>query len=84
MQGREYLLEIPLRADVAIIKAKKADTAGNLVYERAARNFNPVIALAADLVIAEVDEIVDVGEIDPDHVMTPGALIDKIVVRMGG
>ena len=84
VQGREYLLEIPLRADVAIIKAKKADTAGNLVYERAARNFNPVIALAADLVIAEVDEIVDVGEIDPDHVMTPGALIDKIVVRMGG
>lgn len=78
--GREYLLETPLRADVAIIKAKKADTAGNLVYERAARNFNPVIALAADLVIAEVDEIVDVGMIDPDHVMTPGALVDKIVV----
>ena len=81
VQGRDYLLEVPLRADVAIIKAKKADTAGNLVYERAARNFNPVIALAADLVIAEVDEIVAVGEIDPDHVMTPGALIDKIVVR---
>lgn len=78
--GREYLLETQLRADVAIIKAKKADTAGNLVYERAARNFNPVIALAADLVIAEVEEIVEVGMIDPDHVMTPGALIDKIVV----
>lgn len=84
VQGREYLLETPLRADVAIIKAKQADTAGNLVYERAARNFNPVIALAADLVIAEVDEIVDVGTIDPDHVMTPGALVDKIVLGAGG
>lgn len=84
VQGREYLLETPLRADVAIIKAKRADTAGNLVYERAARNFNPVIALAADLVIAEVDEIVDVGTIDPDHVMTPGALVDKIVLSTGG
>lgn len=80
LSGREYLLETPLRADVAIIKAKKADAAGNLVYERAARNFNPVIALAADLVIAEVDEVVEVGMIDPDQVMTPGALVDKIVV----
>jgi len=82
--GREYLLELPLRADVAIIKAKRADRAGNLVYERAARNFNPVIAFAADLVIAEVDELVEVGEIDPDLVMTPAALVDKIVVTKGG
>lgn len=80
VDGREYLLELPLRADVAIIKAKRADRAGNLVYERAARNFNPLIALAADLVIAEVDELVEVGEIDPDRVMTPAALVDKIVV----
>lgn len=80
VDGREYLLELPLRADVAIIKAKCADRAGNLVYERAARNFNPLIALAADLVIAEVDELVEVGEIDPDRVMTPAALVDKIVV----
>lgn len=80
VNGCEYLLELPLRADVAIIKAKRADRAGNLVYERAARNFNPLIALAADLVIVEVDELVEVGEIDPDLVMTPAALVDKIVV----
>lgn len=80
VQGCEYLLETPLRADIAIIKASKADAMGNLVYARAARNFNPVIALAADLVIAEVDAVVATGEIDPDHVMTPGALVDKIFV----
>lgn len=78
--GVEYLIERPLRADIAIIKAKKADRIGNLVYERAARNFNPLIALAADLVIAEVDELVETGEIDPDVVITPGALVDKIVL----
>lgn len=81
--GKEYLLELPLRADVAIIKAKRADRMGNLVYQRAARNFNPVIAFAADLVIVEVDELVDVGEIDPDMVMTPAALVDKIVLSEG-
>lgn len=80
VNGREYLLELPLRADVAIIKAKRADKAGNLVYEKAARNLNPVIALAADHVIAEVDEIVEIGDIDPDQVMTPAALVDAIVV----
>ena len=81
--GKEYLLELPLRANVAIIKAKRADRAGNLVYERAARNFNPVIAFAADLVIVEVDELVEIGEIDPDMVMTPAALVDKIVLSQG-
>lgn len=80
VDGKAYLLELPLRAEVAILKAKRADRAGNLVYERAARNFNPIMAFAADLVIAEVDEIVDVGEIDPDQVMTPAALVDKIVL----
>lgn len=83
VNGREYLLELPLRADVAIIKAKYADRSGNLVYERAARNFNPVIAFAADLVIAEIEEIVEVGDIDPDMVMTPAALVDKIVLSRG-
>lgn len=81
--GKDYLLELPLRADVAIIKAKRADRSGNLVYERAARNFNPVIAFAADLVIVEVEELVEVGEIDPDLVMTPAALVDKIVLSQG-
>lgn len=80
VNGRDYLLELPLRADVAIIKAKRADRSGNLLYERAARNFNPIIALAADLVIAEVDEVVEVGDIDPDMVMTPAALVDKMVL----
>ncbi len=77
--GVEYLLETPLRADVALIRAKKADKAGNLVYDKSARNFNPLMAMAADLVIAEVDELVEVGEIDPDEVMTPGVVVDKIV-----
>jgi acetate CoA/acetoacetate CoA-transferase alpha subunit len=77
--GIEYLIERPLRADVALLKAKKSDRMGNLVYERAARNFNPIMALAADMIIAEVDEIVEVGEIDPDNVGTPGALVHKII-----
>lgn len=81
--GIDYLLELPLRADVAIVKAKRADTAGNLVFERAARNFNPIIALAADFVIAEVDELVPAGEIDPDAVMTPGVVVDKILIAGG-
>ncbi len=78
--GREFLLELPLRADIAIIKAYRADRIGNLVYDRAARNFNPLIALAADVVIVEADEIVDVGAIDPDHVITPAALVDHLLL----
>jgi len=77
--GRDFLLELPLRADIAIIKARTADTLGNLVYDRAARNFNPLIALAADVVLVEADEIVGVGGIDPDQVVTPAALVDYIV-----
>ena len=83
VDGVEYLLEKPLRADVALLKAKKADKAGNLIYDKAARNFNPVMAMAADIVIVEVDELVEIGEIDPDEVITPGILVDKIVC-MGG
>ncbi|WP_409273800.1 acetate CoA-transferase subunit alpha [Neobacillus sp. SCS-31] len=83
VDGREFLLEKPLRAEVAILKAYKADKAGNLVYHRSARNFNPLMALAADLVIAQVEKVVEVGEIDPDDVMTPGVLIDKILVQGG-
>ncbi len=77
--GKEYLLELPLRADVALIKAHQADEKGNLVYRRSARNFNPLMAKAADVVIAEVDEIVPVGSLDPDAVVTPGLLVDMIV-----
>ena len=77
--GRQYLLELPLRADVALVKAHKADEAGNLVYRRSARNFNPLMAMAADLVIAEVDNIVTTGEIDQDHVMTPGIFVNHLI-----
>ena len=78
--GIEYLLELPLRADLALIYAYTADSVGNLTYQLTARNFNPIIALAADLVIAQTDQMVDVGCIQPDQVVTPGALIDYVVV----
>lgn len=80
VNGNEFLLEVPLSADVALIKANKADYAGNLVYRRTARNFNPLMATAARLVIAQVDKIVEIGEIDPDEVMTPGLFVDFIVL----
>ena len=79
LDGRDYLLERPLRAQVAVIKAWKADTFGNLVYRRAGRNFNPLMAMAADFVIAEVEEVVAVGGLDPDQVMTPGVCVDLVV-----
>ena len=79
VNGRSYLLELPLRADVAVIKAWKADTSGNLVYRRAGRNFNPMMAMAADFVIAEVSEVVEVGGLDPDEIMTPGVCVDMLV-----
>ncbi len=69
--GREYMLEEALRADVALIKAHKADELGNLVYYKTARNFNPIMALAAKLVIVEVDEIVSTGTLDPESIITP-------------
>lgn len=78
--GVEYLLELPLRADLAFVHAHTADCSGNLTYQLTARNFNPIIALAADLVIAQADQMVDVGSILPDQVITPGALIDYVVV----
>lgn len=79
IDGKEYLLELPISADVALIKAWKADRKGNLVYRKSARNFNPVMATAADLVIVEVENLVETGEIDPDDVMTPAAFVDIIV-----
>ena len=79
INGRDYLLELPLLADVALVKAWKADSVGNLVHRRSARNVNPLMAMAARLVIAEVEEIVPAGSIDPDHVHTPGVLVDYLV-----
>jgi acetate CoA/acetoacetate CoA-transferase alpha subunit len=79
VDGKDFLLEKPLRAEVALIKAARADTAGNLIFRKSARNFNPVIATAADIVIAEVQDVVPVGQIEPDEVMLPGILVDYLV-----
>ncbi len=79
VEGQDYILAEPVSADIALLKARKADTAGNLVYRRAARNFNPLMAMAAQLVLAEVEEIVEVGDLDPDEVMTPGIFVDYLV-----
>ena len=77
--GKEYLLEIALKADFALIKAHKGDRMGNLTYRMASRNFNPVMATAAKITIAEVDEIVEVGELNPETIITPGIFVDRIV-----
>ena len=77
---RVFLLELPLPGDVALIKAKRADKAGNLQYSKTARNFNPLMASACALVIAEVEEIVEIGEIDPDQVHTPSIFVDYLVM----
>ena len=79
VNGRDYLLELPLKADIALLQAWKADKSGNLVYRLSAQNFNPLMAMAADLVIVAAEEIVEVGELDPDAVVTPGPLVDIIV-----
>lgn len=79
LDGQKYLLEKALRGDVALIHAWKADRMGNVVYRRTARNFNQIFATAADFVIVEAEEIVEVGELDPDLIMTPGCLVDMIV-----
>lgn len=79
VDGKEYLLEKPLRADVALIFGSKVDKKGNVYYNEATRNFNPLMAAAADLVIVEAEELVEVGEINPNEVMTPSIFVDYIV-----
>lgn len=79
LEGREYLIEMPLRADAALIYASVSDTFGNLYYKGTTRNFNPIIALAADKVIVEAEEIVEAGEINPEIIMTPGVLVDFVI-----
>lgn len=79
IDNKEYLLEMPLRSNVALIKANIADEAGNLIINGSSRNFNIVMATAADYVIAEVEEYVKEGEIDPNHVNVPGIFVDAIV-----
>ena len=81
VDGIEYLLETPLRSDFALVQAFLADYLGNLTYVLTARNFNPVIAMAATTVVVDAEHIVPVGMISPDHVMTPAAIVDYLVAR---
>ena len=80
IEGREYIFEKPLRADFGFVRAHKADPLGNLIYQGTARSFNPLIAMACTVTIAEVEEIVDSSELDPEGIVTPGLFIDRIVV----
>lgn len=79
IDGHDYLLETPIKADVALIKAKCGDRWGNLTYNKTARNFGPVHATAAKLTIAQVDETVELGQIDPESVVTPGIFVQRVV-----
>jgi len=79
IDGTPYVLELPLKADFAFVKAWKGDRTGNLVYRKTARNFNPVMATAAAVTIAEVEELLEPGAIDPDHVVTPGIFVRHIL-----
>lgn len=79
--GRHYVLETALHADVSLVKAWKADVSGNLVYRRTARNFNPAVAMAGKICIVEVEELVEVGALDPDGIHTPGVYVDRIVIN---
>ena len=78
--GRTYLMETWLRSDISLVKADTSDKSGNLVYRKTARNFNPMMAQAGTITVAEVDNLVEIGEINPEHVHTPGAYVDMIVV----
>ena len=78
--GKPYLMERALRADVSLVKAWKADCHGNLVYRKTARNFNSAMATATNLTIAEVEELVEPGQLDPDEIMTPGIYVNRVVV----
>lgn len=79
--GRTYVMERGIVADVALVKAWKADTAGNLIYRKTARNFNPMCATAGKVTVAEVEEIVPVGELDPDQIHTPGIFVQRLVLN---
>jgi 3-oxoacid CoA-transferase subunit A len=83
IRGKRYILEQALGADYALIRAQRADRMGNLVYRKAARNFNPIMATAAKTTIVEVEEVVEIGELDPETVVTPSIFVDRIVVAKG-
>ncbi|HJE53145.1 MAG TPA: CoA transferase subunit A [Acinetobacter pseudolwoffii] len=79
--GKSYILEESLTADVALVKAYKADKAGNLIFRKTAQNFNPVCAMAGKITVAEVEEIVEIGELDPDDIHLPGIYVNRIVLN---
>ena len=79
IDGRAYVLEKPLKGDVAFCKAQKGDRWGNLVYRKAARNFNPTMAMAADMTVVQVKELVELGDLDPETIVTPGIFVDRMV-----
>lgn len=79
VSGRDYLLELPLKADVALLLGEKVDKKGNIYYDKAARNFNPIMASAADLVMVLAEEVLEAGDLDPNHVVTPGIFVDFII-----
>ena len=79
IDDREYVLEYPIKGDVALIKAHRSDEVGNLVYRKTARNFGPVMATAATTTVAQVTEVVPAGELDPEAVVTPGIYVDRVV-----
>ena len=79
INGRTYVLEYPIHGDVALIKAHRADRLGNLVYRKTARNFGPVMATAAATVVAQVSEVVEIGELDPENIVTQGIYVDRLV-----
>jgi 3-oxoadipate CoA-transferase, alpha subunit len=81
INGRTYLLELPIQADFALIKAHKGDRWGNLTYRRTSRTFNATMAGAAKVTIAEVDEIVELGDLDPEAIITPGVYVDRVIAR---
>jgi acetate CoA/acetoacetate CoA-transferase alpha subunit len=83
LEGRRYLVETALTAEVAIVYAKKADPFGNLVFDKSARNMNPHVAMAGTITIAEVEEIVTLGSLDPDEIVTPGVFVDYVVPSEG-
>jgi 3-oxoacid CoA-transferase subunit A len=83
IDGRPYVLEMPLKADFALIKAHRGDSLGNLVYRKTARNFNPMMATAAKITVAEVEELVEPGALDPDDIVTPGIFVRYILQGPG-
>lgn len=83
IDGRQYVLEYPIRADFAPIKAYRGDRWGNLVYRKAARNFGPIMATAAATTVAQVTEVVELGALDPEHIVTPGIFVQRVVATGG-